>query len=194
MFLTDPPASLYYVFAAVLIVTGLVAVQKQDRRALAAFGAAFLLVAVFFLIDKLNESPREEAERRVHFMAAAATVQNPDAFCEHLAPEVELHTTGGPPVKKGREDLRAGGFWGQLRFMGANVRVWDFGRTDVKEIDENEIEIGFMARGADSSGKMFPLYGRATFRRQQDGQFKLTVFKSFNAVSRKEPQTIPNFP
>jgi hypothetical protein len=38
------------------------------------------------------------------------------------------------------------------------------------------------------------LYGRATFRRQQDGQFKLTVFKSFNAVSRKEPQTIPNFP
>lgn len=194
MFLTDPPASLYYVFAAVLVVTGLIAVQKQDRRALAAFGAAFLLVAIFFLIDKLNESPREEAERRVHFMAVAATAHNPDAFCEHLADKVTLHTTGGEPVVKTREELRAGGFWGQLRFMGANVRVWDFSRADVKEIDENEIEIGFMARGADGSGKMFPLYGRATFRRQQNGQFKLTVFKSFNAVNRQEPQTIPNFP
>jgi hypothetical protein len=194
MFLTDPPAALYYVFAAVLIVTGLIAVQKQDRRALAAFAAAFLLVAIFFLIDKTNESPREQAERRVHFMAAAATAHNADAFCEHLADKVELHTTGGAPVVKTRDELRGGGFWGQLRFMSAKVTVWDFNRADVKEIDENEIEIGFMAKGADGSGKIFPMYGRATFRRQPDGQFKLTVFKSFNAVNRNEPQVIPNFP
>jgi hypothetical protein len=182
------------VFAAVLIVTGLIAVQKQDRRELAAFAAAFLLVAVFFLIDKTNESPREQAERRVHFMAAAATAHNADAFCEHLADKVELHTTDGPPVTKTREELRAGEFWGQLRFASAKVTVWDFSRTDVKEIDENEIEIGFMAKASDGGGRLFPLYGRATFRRQQDGQFKLTVFKSFNAVNRNEKQVIPNFP
>jgi hypothetical protein len=77
--------------------------------------------------------------------------------------------------------------------MNARIAVWDFARSDVKEVDENEIEIGFLAKG-EAGGKLFPLYGRATFRRQPNGQFKLTAFKSFDAVNRKEALTIPNFP
>lgn len=192
MSLIDPPQALYYVLAAALVVSGVIAAQKQDRRAATAFGGAFLLVAVVFLIDKLNKSPREQAVRRVFLMQMAVDAKTPDAFVEHCADKVTVHTANGKQVVT-REQLRTGGFWAHLRFLDVKARVWDFAREDAKEIDENEIEIGFLGKG-DASGKPFPFYGRATFRRQNDGQFKLSEFKSFNPVNRNEPLALPHFP
>ena len=44
----------------------------------------------------------------------------------------------------------------------------------MNEIDENTIEIGFLAKG-EADGKQIPIYFRATFARQSDGQMKLVA-------------------
>src|SRR5262249_6071061 len=88
--IADPPQILYMVLGGLLVITGAIAAQKQDRRAAIPFGIAALLMLLLFLIDRFSESPREEAVRRVHLMAMAADAKNPDALVEHVADKVTI--------------------------------------------------------------------------------------------------------
>ena len=92
-----------------------------------------------------------------------------------------------------RDEIKNSSFWGLLRQFNVHVAAWDFSRSDVKEIDPDTIEIGFLAKG-EVDGKPFPFYIRTTFARQPDGQLKLTVFRGFEALDRSKPVDIPKFP
>jgi hypothetical protein len=188
-FLADPPQWMYLVLGGLLVVTGAVATQKQDRRAVTAFGIAFLLMLFLFLLDRVGESPREEAIRRVHLMGMAADAKNPDAFVEHIADKVEVQTDQGRMQPATRDELKNAPFWTLLRQFNVRVTVDSFAREDVKVIDDNTIEIGFVAKGDPQSGQRIPIYCRATFGKQSDGSFKLTAIKAFEFVNRT--QAIP---
>ena len=187
-FLSDPPQWLYLVLGGFVVITGAITTRKQDRRAVIPFGVAALLLLVVFLIDRFFESPREEASRRVFMMSLAADAKNPDAFVEHLADKVEIQSKPAT-----REEVRKSGFWQLLRQWEVHVAVWNFSRDDVNVIDDNTVEIGFMAKG-ESGSKQVPVYGRATFKKQSDGSFKLTAFKATDPMNRTNTVDIPNFP
>src|SRR5204863_60791 len=142
-----------------------------------AFGVAFLLMLVVFLIDRMNESPREEAVRRTQTLAMSADAKNPDVFAEQLADKVTIHTAEASQGKAlTRDEIRKHPFWGTLRGFEVAVRTADFAREDVKEIDENTIEIGFVGKGTPRTlNQTIPFYLRGTFTKQPDGSRKLTV-------------------
>lgn len=188
-FIADPPQWVYLVLAGLLVVTGALAAQKQDRRRALAFGVAFLLMLAVFVLDKLLESPREEATRRVYMMQVAADAKNPDLFVEHVADKLEIQSR---PTT--REDLRKSGFWPLLKQFNVRVAVWGFSRDDVKVIDDNTVEIGFMAKGEIEGGKQLPVYCRGTFKKQPDGSFKMVTFKAVDPINRTNAVEIPNFP
>ncbi len=190
--LSDPPQWLYLVLGGALVITGALAAQKQDRRAVIPFGIAFLLMLALFLLDKFFESPREEAVRRVHMMQMAADTRNADAFVEHVADKVNVQTDQGMKTAT-RDALKKSDFWAMLRQFNVRVSVTSFSRDDVTVIDDNTIEIGFVAKG-EADGKSIPLYARATFGKQSDGSFKLTAFKTFEFIDRTKAFPIPNFP
>src|SRR3954470_12734875 len=89
-FLADPPQILYIVLGIVLVITGVIAAQKQDRRAVVPFGVAALLLLLLFFIDRFSESPREEAVRRVYMMQMAADAKNPDPLVAQVADRVTI--------------------------------------------------------------------------------------------------------
>jgi hypothetical protein len=191
--LSDPPQTLYLILGGVVVVTAAIAARRQDRRSLAVFGVALTLLLLVWIIDRAVESPREEAVRRVNEMVHAADSHNPEAFVAHLADTVEYKGVDAPRTMT-REQVRNSQFWSQLRTFGVHVAAWDFSRDDVKEIDANTVEIGFLAKG-EAQGRQFPVYIRATFARQADGQFKLTRFATYEPMKRtNEAINIPNFP
>ena len=192
-FIADPPQWVYLVLAGLLVVTGLIAAQKRDRRAALAFGIAFLLMLLVFLLDKLFESPREEATRRAYMIGLAADAKNPDLFVEHVADKVSVQTDQGQTKVATREELRKSQFWSLLKQFNVRVSVSGFSRDDVKQIDDNTVEIGFIAKG-EAEGKQIPVYCRGTFSKQPDGSYKLTAFKSFEFIDRTKAFPIPNFP
>jgi hypothetical protein len=181
-FLSDPPQTFYLILGGIVVVTGAVAARRQDRKSLAAFAIALGALVLLVLIDRSIESPREEAVRRVNEMVNAADARNPDAFVAHLADTIEYKGTG-EPQRLTREQVRNSHFWSLLRVHNVHVAAWDFSRDDVREIDANTVEIGFLAKG-EADGKQFPVYFRATFSKQPDGQFRLTRFASFDAMKR----------
>jgi hypothetical protein len=191
--LSDPPQTLYLVLGGIVVVTAALAARRQDRKSVAAFGIALAVLLSLVLVDRAVESPREEAVRRVQEMVHAADTRNPDAFVAHLADTIEYKGVGST-VTLTREQVRNSPFWSVLRLQNVHVAAWDFSRDDVKEIDANTIEVGFLAKG-ETDGKQFPVYIRATFARQADGRFRLTRFASYEAMKRtNEAISIPNFP
>lgn len=192
--ISDPPQILYILLGGALVVTGAIAAQKQDRRAAIPFGIAALLLLLLFLIDRLVESPREEAVRRVHMMQLAADVKNPDALAEHVADKVMIAAGDGEGKTVTREELKASSFWSMLKAQNVHVAVWGFSRDDVKEINDNTIEIGFMGKGEIPGGQQIPVYLRATFTKQSDGSRKLTVLRTYDPIDHTKPFPIPMFP
>lgn len=190
--LSDPPFVVYLVLCAVVVALGAVWASKRNRRVLIATAVAAVVLLLVFLIDRTSVSPREEAVRRATAMASAADAKDPMAFIANLGDTVEF-TSGQQPVKVSKDQLRTSNFWGMLRQYNVRVTAWDFSRENVKVIDDNTIEIGFMAKG-EAEGKPYPLFVRATFTKQSNGAFKLTKFGTFSPTNHDEPLAIPNFP
>ena len=188
-FLADPPQGLYLFLAAALIITGLVWLNRRNRKSLTAFLVVLGLTAVFLLVDRLFESPREEAVRRTQAMVQAADKVDPDSFVAQVADTV-VYKAGSEEFSFTRDQLRRHSFWHSLRQFHPHVAAWDFSRDDVKRADANSVEIGFLTK-AEAEGKPIPMYFRATFARQADGQFKLTRIASFDPMQRDKPFAIP---
>ena len=159
-FLSDPPPALYLVLAAAVFITGGVWFNSRTRRAAAVLGAVGLALAVLILIDRLVESPREEAVRRAQAMVRAADARDTETFLSHVADQVEYRGETAA-VTLTREQLRKSQIWGLLKQYDAHVAAWDFSRNDVAGPD-NSIEIGFLAKG-EAGGKPVPMYFRARF-------------------------------
>jgi hypothetical protein len=187
-FLADPPQIVFLLLAAALIVTGLVWLNRRSRQALIAFLAVLLLAGIIVLLDRLFESPREEAVRRVQAMVAAADHRDPEAFTAHVADSVVYQ--GDNPVTFSRDQLRQHHFWSILRQFNVHIAAWDFSRDDVIQADASTIEIGFLAKG-EMDGKQIPVYFRAAFKRQPDGQWKLNRLSSFDPIQRSKPLPVP---
>jgi hypothetical protein len=192
-FLSDPSFSVYLVLAAAFLITFAVWFANRSRRSLAALGVVVGVIAILLAIDLLVESSREEAVRRAQAMVKAADTRDREVFLSHVADTVEYRGESAP-VTVTRDQLRKSQMWGVLEQYKAHVAAWDFSRHDVQEIDDNTIEIGFLAKG-EAQGQQVPMYFRAKFARQGDGQMKLVALASFDPMKRiNERKNIPYFP
>lgn len=192
-FLADPPQWVYLLLAAAVLVAGLVWLNRRTRKSLLVLVGILSVVVAQFLLDRLFESPREEAVRRVQAMARAADAHDPEGFASHLAETVQ-YRDASREVTLTREQLRTAGFWQLLRQFNVHVATWDFARADVLQIDDNNVEIGFLGK-AEAQSKQIPMYFRATFTRQSDGSMKMTALSTFDPIRRQQERaTIPSFP
>jgi hypothetical protein len=182
-FLSDPPQTIYLLLLAAVILAGLVWLNRRERRALYVFLGVLGVTALVVLVDRLLESPREEAVRRVHAMMEAADRRDPDAFAGQLADKV-TYVGEQSPEEFTREQLRSHHFWSLLRQFNVHVAAWNFALLE--RPDENTVVIGFMAKGELPDRKQLHYHFRATFTRQGDGQMKLSRLESFDPMSHNK--------
>jgi hypothetical protein len=193
-FLSDPPNAVYLTLTLAVIVCGVVWFNRRDRRSLIVFGCVLALTGIVVLLDRLFESPREESVRRVLAMTKAADARDTDAFLSNIADTFQYQGEGGQPKTISRDDLRKSVLWEVLKQYNVHVAAWDFARDDVTQVDANTVEIGFLAKG-EADGKQAPMYMRAKFTRQPDGQMKLSGLAAFDPIQRtNERKSLPYFP
>jgi hypothetical protein len=188
-FLSDPTPTLYLVLTVAAVVTAGVWYRAHGRKSLAAMLVAVGALAAVVLIDRLVDSPREEAVTRVRAMAEAATAANGDRFVESLSPSFRYKQAD-------REAVRRSGAWAAVRNYQARIAVWGFSHAETEYRGENEVMIRFYAK-AESPQANAPLIKNveATFVRDPDGPFRLKTMKFFTpgAQGRTEDD-IPHFP
>jgi hypothetical protein len=190
-FLSDPPSILYLVLAGLTLVAGGVWFNRRTRPALVVFLVFAGLIALVFLLDRVFESPREEAVRRVEAMIKAADARSPDGFVEHLADKVEFQDASKTTTLT-RDQIRSSQFWGLLNAYQPRIVAWDY--TVEEGGGADSVSIGFMGKG-EAQGGMLAVYIVARFARQSDGAMKLTRLETYDPVKRKnERLSIPGFP
>jgi hypothetical protein len=185
--LSDPSLSLYLVLAVTFVIALAVWYRRRDRKTLLAALALGLLVLGLYLVDVSFESPREQANRRVQLMAVAATARDPERFVEQLSDSFNYRGVT-------KQQMRTSGIWATLRNFNARVAVWGFGKGEFEEIGENEIEIGFYAKGESPQGFRW-YFMRARFVRDTDGQFRAKTVKFYAPEGgRTNEDPPPGFP
>lgn len=187
-FLSDPTQALYLVLIVIPVVAAVPVARNQDRKSLVRFLACCTPLSFVFLIDRLVESPREEATRKVLAMAEAASAADGTRFVEHISASFSVNG-------KNREQLRASPIWSTIRGHNARVAVWGYGHDTAEDVAGGDLEIGFYAKGEAPSGVVLR-YCKARFGKDPDGQYRLKGIKFFDPTNRglNAEEPIPGFP
>jgi hypothetical protein len=181
-FLSDPSTAFYTVLGALVIILGLVALRRQKRSDFVNLGIGVVALLVVFLIDRSVESPREEIERRIHEMGAASREGRTADLFQHVSDSFQRKSLD----KKGLQELAR-----KAEQMGlGGIEEWDVKRTDFKEgPDGTTCEQSFRAqlKGHPESQRIVV----ATFKKDPDGQWRLSSFKTMNPVNAGEEMDVP---
>lgn len=181
--LSDPSATTYLVLAALVVVTGAVAARYQDRKRVAPFALALLLLGGLYMLDRLCASPREEAVAATAAIVEAVNQRNTEAFLSHVSDSFSAYGMTKADLRRGVELAR--------RF-DARVTSWNFDRNQVQYRDgpPPAVEIVFDAKG-EGSGGVVPKHVKATFVRDPDGKYRMRSFATYNIVKKKDEEPIP---
>jgi hypothetical protein len=188
-FISDPPQTVYLVLIGAAVVTGVIAARRQDRKSFVPFGIALGVLLLVYLFDRVGESPREEATRKVQAMAEAATDADPDRFLEHVSASFNMYGAD-------RERLRKSGAWEVIRSTHARVAVWGFGQDAFERLGDTEVEVGFYAKAQTPDGRFVTRYIKARFVKDPDGQYRVKTMKFYNPAENglNSEDPIPGFP
>jgi uncharacterized membrane protein len=181
-FLSDPPPALYLTLLLAALIAGGLWARYRRRSLLVAAGVVVALLVLLFALDRTNESPREQAVRRVNDMAAALTAKNWQGFSEHVSESFDANG-----MKKA--DLRRGFDLGVQH--GVRAVAWEFGLAEPVTYTDESVVIRFDAKAETPSGAPLAKHIQATFAKDPDGQFRMRSFATFNIVQKKVAEPIP---
>jgi len=185
--LSDPSSTLYAILVVIVFVLAALWFRSRTRGNLIRLLIAASALLALFVIDRLFESPREEATRKLHEMAEASQQKNWNSMFQNVSDTFKYKDPGGTEMDK--ESFRK---WAKLletmpEFKG--VLVWDFNRADFRPIDNDNFKIGFRAKLKDVP--MRDSWIVATFHRDPDGEWRMSSFNRYNGVKQDRNDNPP---
>jgi hypothetical protein len=185
--LSDPSNAVYLVLVIFAVIAGVLWVRNRDRRSLVVLLVAAVLFGLVFLCDRLWESPREEAVRKVREISAAVNAGDANKFLANVSDSFNYRGKKKADVRR-VIDL--------ARQHNVRTAVWDFDRGRVETPSPTEIDIVFDAKAEGPNGEPFLQHFKTRFVKDSDGQWRLQTFTSYN-IARQErggEEPIPLFP
>ena len=189
-----------YVILAAAVVLLLVAWWQTRKRYWLYPGLAFLaLIGVYFLLDRLVETDREQIVRKVNEMSAGVRERSVDRIFANVSEQFHLNGSGRAAFRQFAERaLRTGEV--------TDITIWDFAfpegfRTKVRRVgtagapERDGARVSFMVKpqGPRLGAPFFRC--DATFVRDPDGQWRLFTFQLFQpGVDSNQPFQIPQLP
>lgn len=185
--------AIYVLLAAVAFLALCAWWQTRRRVALITLAFALGLGGLYFLLDRLVETDREQIERKVRLMAAAVQAHSTDSIFSHISESFQRGGTGREAFRSFTENA--------LRNSWVNeIEVWGFEFGDDFR-SSSQVPIGATTRQAEVAQVSFmvkPKGGRlphepflrcdARFVRDADGQWRLLGFDLFEpAVNTQRP-------
>jgi len=184
--LSDPALSTYLTLMLLGIIVGAIWLRVRKRWAAITASVFLVLLLGWFICDRLVESPREEAVRRVEEMSKAFAAKDWGMLSEHVSNSF----SSGLDNKSLKKESMKGGFDLAVR-VGAKVTVWNFDRDLVKYLpDGTGVEIAFNAK-AEAPGGTIPVHILAVFVRDPDGKYRLFSFKLKEFINQQADFSMP---
>ncbi len=165
-----------YVLLGVAAVGLLYLGNQGKRRALLAAGAiAAALIGLYFVLDRVVETDREQVKRQLFEMAEEVKTGNTDRIISHLSPKFSVWGMDRSAFR-GYVDSRLSG-----RLI-EELAIWDVAFPDGgTPAADGSLRVTFNAKPkAARLGTTPHFLCEATFLRDTDGPWRMTGFKIFN--------------
>jgi hypothetical protein len=186
--------TVYLTLLAVAVVSAVAWKQTPRRPYLIIFGLAAGLIAIFFLLDRLVETDREQIQRKTQEMAANVRLRNVAAIFDHISDDFRFgsHT---------KDDFRR---FAEVQLRNGSVdevEVWDFQFPEEfrepfqvpgsgRNTEVAHFSFRAKPKGGMAQGQFFLCEVR--FVRDADGQWRMLDFQLFPPdVSSHQPVHIP---
>jgi hypothetical protein len=168
----------------------LVALWTRDRRRRWLIGVGVLagLAGVYFLLDRLVETPTEQIRRKLDEMGAGVKARDAGAIFRHLSDGFRFRGMDKAAFRKWVEPMLEGG-------QVTEVRIWDVAIPEPPR-GNGPVRVHFRAKplGPMTSGVEQAIV-HAEFVRDPDGQWRLKGFEISNpVVDTDKPWDIPGLP
>ena len=180
-FLSDPSTALYAVLAVIIVILGIVAARRQKKADAISFGGAAIILLAIYLIDQAFESPRETAVRKIQEMGKATRDKKYDDVAKHISESFKYRSLDKKALREKAKQADGMGFGG--------ISEYDLARSSFKPIDDNTIEQGFRIKHNGNPEVHFYVIG--TFKKDADGEWRLSTFKLFDPVNLNDEKEIP---
>lgn len=184
-FLSDPSVVLYAILSIIALVTGVRAARTQRLREGVPFFVSLALVIGLFLCDHFFESPRETASRKIAEMGLATRSKNRTDFLKHVSDSF---------AHKKMDKKGLGVLSDRLNSYDVKgIECWEASKANFKEVNETTVEQGFLVQPV--GNPQFIHYCVGTFRKEADGEWRLTGFKLYDALQRTNggEKDVPGF-
>jgi hypothetical protein len=191
--------AVYVVLAATTVVLFVAWWQSRKRYWLYATAAFLALIGLYFLLDRMVETDREQIVRKVEEMSAGVRERNVDRIFANVSEQFRLNNSD-------RAAFRAFAEQAIRRGQVTEVKAWDFHFPDDFRATERrtvrgtpqEVQVARVQFSVKPEGPGLNTAGflcRATFIRDPDGQLRLLDFQIFNPlVDQNQPIQIPQLP
>jgi hypothetical protein len=181
--LSDPSDGFYLVLFVLVVIAVMVWARNRTRGDLIRAGIAIALLVALFVIDRLVESPREEAVRKTQEMARAANEQfgRPadqrtwDGIGTHISDQFDFHGLKKDDLLKAiaRESARGDG----------EGDVTEFDRARVEYQPGDKVMVPFVVRvfprGSNFTAPQARFHVEGIFAKDPDGQYRLRGMKLY---------------
>lgn len=182
--LSDPSTTLYALVAVMVAVLGAVYAKTRKRGDLIRLVIGVAALAALFIIDRLVESPREEATRKVGELVAATKAKKADDLAKNLSDSFSWNNMNKEQFIAWAKDVMA-----RSEFNGIDVD--GLGRHDFEPVDDKKVKIGFDVWPAGYGLPEWRPYCKATFVKDPDGQFRMQTFELTKKRGDPTPFTVP---
>ncbi len=183
-FLSDPSAATYAIMAVMVFVTGVMAAKSRKKKQVIPFALGAAALLALFLIDHFTESPREAVAHKIAAMNAAGQKKDYASLLTNVSDTFTAAGLNKARLKELGERANAFGVEG--------VSLWDATRANYREIDATTAEQGFLVQAVGSRVDS-QRYAVGTFKKEADGEWRLTAVKLYNPLQRTNgpEETVP---
>ncbi|HET6575058.1 MAG TPA: hypothetical protein VFG68_15735 [Fimbriiglobus sp.] len=181
--LSDPSDAFYLVLFVLVVIAVMVWARNRTRGAQVRAGVAIALLAALFVIDRLVESPREEAVRKTRAMATAANEQfvRPadqrtwDGVAAHISDQFDFNGVKKDDLLKAIAQAPAAG--------DGEGDVSEFDRSRVEYLPGDKVKVPFVVRifprGSNFTAPQARFHVEGIFAKDPDGQYRLRGMKLY---------------
>ena len=191
--------AVYVVLAAATVVLFVAWWQRRKRYWLYGAAAFLALVGLYFLLDRLVETDREQIVRKIEEMSAGVRERNVDHVFAHVSEQFRLNNSNRAAFRAFAEQaIRTGQVteveaWAPEFPEDFRTKVRRTGTTGPQELDAARVTFMVKPHGPNLGTPFFRC--DATFVRDPDGQWRLFAFQLFQpGVDSNQPFQIPQLP
>ena len=197
--LFEGQTTVYVVLAAATVILFVAWWQTRKRYWFYGTVAFLALIGLYFLLDRLVETDREQIERKLNEMAAGVRERNVDRIFAHVSEQFRLNNSDRAAFRAFAEGAIRTGQVTEVRVRDPQFPD-DFRSTERRtvrgasqQVQLARVQFRALLEGPQLTNAQFLV--RATFVRDPDGQLRLLDFQLFNPfVDQNQPIQLPQLP